>query len=113
MTKDPNEVINILDMKNYNSNNDNIFKKLNTILNQSIIDKKLFPTFFISPYEPLLDFVNSLLTKINLYNVSQNENIQNFDFSNQFYNSLNITTIVDELYNFFNADMNAVSQNLD
>ncbi len=64
LTNDPDEIVNLLDPKNYNSSNDIIFESLNTELNTTLIEKNASPLITIVPfdvfYNCLVGFINSL-----------------------------------------------------
>jgi arylsulfatase A-like enzyme len=64
MTDDSGEVTNLLDLKNYDSQYDNIFQQLNTILNNSTQSNNMNPIFYISPYQPLIDMIVSITDAI-------------------------------------------------
>ena len=59
MTDDRSEVLNLLDSKNYDPQYNEIFEKLNTILNNSTQTNNMNPIFYISPYQVLVDLIDS------------------------------------------------------
>jgi arylsulfatase A-like enzyme len=59
MTDDRSEVRNLLDSKNYDPQYNEIFEKLNTILNNSTQTNNMNPIFYISPYQVLVDLIDS------------------------------------------------------
>ena len=60
MTDDKDEVVNLLDTKNYKSSNDVLFEQLNSILNSSTANNKMNPIFYISPYQVLIDTIENV-----------------------------------------------------
>lgn len=69
-TNDSAEVINLVDPKNYNSENEELFTVLNKKLNKSIVDHKLLNTYLIIPSEiiimlaELMQLNNNILTNM-------------------------------------------------
>lgn len=93
MTDDSNEVLNLLDSKNYDPQYNQVFEQLNTILNNSTQTNNMNPMFYISPYQVLVDMIASIQEGVQLGVINEVKGkIENYDLWLEIITNMSLTT---------------------
>ncbi len=66
LTDDPNEIINLMDPNNFNSDNKPLFYELNNKLNQSFIDSKMTPCIQLIPWLEIIQTIQGIIQNVGL-----------------------------------------------